>query len=284
MKCMDKEKKYKDYLLSGETFSITQSKFHKGILETLPVPKNTSKYYESNDYISHSDDRSTLFNKVFYLIKIQNIKYKINLIDSYSKKGELLDYGCGVGDFLIEAKRKGWSITGIEPSIKAATIANKKGVSNVFLPEKMKGFKDNHFDCVTLWHVLEHVQDLDTLIDQLKRVLKPNGKLVIAVPNYNSFDSQYYKEYWAAWDVPRHIWHFSRKGIKQLFNNKEMSIVKEKPLWFDSFYISLLSGKYKNDLLGYIISPIIGLISNIKGYFTKEFSSVIYIFEHNNQN
>ena len=131
-----------------------------------------------------------------------------------------------------------------------------------------------------MWHVLEHVPDLDFQIQQLKRLLKPNGTVIIAVPNFKSYDAKYYKSFWAAYDVPRHLWHFSKTAIEKLFANRNMKLIKIKPMWFDSFYVALLSEKYKNGKMNFIKGFFIGLISNCSGIVKKEFSSHIYIIKN----
>ena len=140
--------------------------------------------------------------------------------------------------------------------------------------------KENKFDVITMWHVLEHVPNLEKYISQLKQLLKPNGRLVIAVPNYKSFDAKYYKEFWAAYDVPRHLWHFSQKAIKDLFEKENMIVEKTIPMKLDSFYVSLLSEKYKNGKSNPVKAFHVGLLSNIKAKRTKEYSSLIYILKN----
>lgn len=174
-------------------------------------------------------------------------------------------------------KNEGWNITGIEPSDKAKEIAISKGVTFSY---SLENLEDHTFDVITMWHVLEHVPDLDFQMQQLKRLLKPNGTIIIAVPNFKSYDANHYKSFWAAYDVPRHLWHFSKTAIEKLFANQNMKLIKVKPMWFDSFYVSLLSEKYKNGKMNFIKGFFIGLISNCSGIVKKEFSSHIYIIKN----
>lgn len=269
----------KDFSVTGEEFELLMD-VNLQLLKTHPQPKNQElqKYYQSEDYISHTDAKRSWFEKIYHLVKQKAIRDKVNLIEYYNgTKGIVLDIGCGTGDFLAEAQKKNWKTVGMEPNDKAKTIANQKGV---FLVEAYDELKNHYFDVITMWHVLEHVPDLDFQIKELKRLLKPDGTIIIAVPNYKSFDALYYGKYWAAYDVPRHLWHFSKNAIQHLFAEKKLKLINIKPMWFDSFYVSLLSEKYKTGKMNVFSAFRIGLLSNLKGKNTKEFSSHIYIFKN----
>lgn len=269
--------KVKDFSVSGEFFSLLQNE-HSEILKTTPTPslENLSKYYESDDYISHTDSKRSLF-ETYHLVKRNAIRNKVKLISKNSAKGNLLDIGAGTGDFLVEAKNSGWQTTGIEPNEKAKALAQKKGIDFV---ENLEIISDNSFDVITMWHVLEHVPNLEYQLQQLKRICKPNGTIIIAVPNFKSFDAKHYKQFWAAYDVPRHLWHFSKRGIQKLFANYKIQLLEVKPMWFDSFYVSLLSEKYKTGKMNFIKGFCIGFVSNLSGIVKKEFSSHIYVFKN----
>ncbi len=269
--------KVKDFSVSQETFELQYNPEYD-LFKTVPVPSDLNKYYQSDDYISHTDSKRSLFEKFYHLVRQYTLSQKERLITSYaSKKGNLLDIGAGTGDFLSYAKSKKWKVVGIEPSLKAKEIAQKKGVSFV---ENTEEFSDNSFDVITMWHVLEHVEDLDKQLSELKRISKPGGIVIIAVPNFKSYDATYYKEYWAAYDVPRHIWHFSKTAILKLFLEKEFQLLKIHPMYFDSFYVSLLSEKYKTGKMNFIKAFFVGLLSNLKGMSSKEFSSHIYALKN----
>ena len=269
----------KDYSVSQETFDL----YHDEILDMLithpqPSLENLGKYYESEDYISHTDNKRSLFEKLYHFIKSIALKNKLHLINSLQpNKGQLLDIGAGTGDFLLVAKTDGWQIKGVEPSEKAKAIAINKGVSFV---EKTSELENNSFDVISMWHVLEHVPDLDKQIKELKRLLKPTGTLIIAVPNFKSFDAKHYGRFWAAYDVPIHFWHFSKTAIKLLFEKEEMKLEKVLPMKFDSFYVSLLSEKYKSGKMNFIKAFFLGLESNWKARRTFEYSSHIYIIKN----
>jgi 2-polyprenyl-3-methyl-5-hydroxy-6-metoxy-1,4-benzoquinol methylase len=240
---------------------------------------NLGKYYESEDYISHTDNKRSLFEKLYHFIKNIALKNKLNLINTLQpNKGRILDIGAGTGDFLSVAKNDGWMTTGVEPSDRAKAIAINKGVSFV---EQTSELENHSFDVISMWHVLEHVPDLDKQIKELKRLLKPTGTLIIAVPNFKSFDAKHYGKFWAAFDVPIHFWHFSKTAIKILFKKEEMKLEKVLPMKFDSFYVSLLSEKYKTGKMNFIKAFFIGLQSNWKAKKNLEYSSHIYILKNN---
>ncbi len=267
----------KDFSVSGESFTLLENKEYQ-LLKTHPTPslEILGKYYESSDYISHTDSKRTLFEKLYHFVKTNSLKNKVKLISNYNS-GSLLDIGAGTGDFLVVAKENNWITSGIEPNLKARNLALEKGVT---LMQSLVDFEKNSFDVITMWHVLEHVPDLENQIQELKRLLKPNGTIFIAVPNYKSFDAKHYKSFWAAYDVPRHVWHFSKTSISKLFENYNLKLVKIKPMWFDSFYVSLLSEKYKTGKMNFIRAFFIGSYSNFYGIVKKEFSSHIYIIKN----
>ena len=270
----------KDYSVSKEVFDLYYDEI-LDMLITSPQPSldNLGKYYESVDYISHTDSKRSLFEKAYHFVKSIALKNKLNLINSCSpNKGKLLDIGAGTGDFLLTAKEKGWITIGIEPSEKAKATAVKKGVEFSSSTEELES---HTFDVITMWHVLEHVPNLENQIKELKRLVKPNGTIIIAVPNFKSFDAKYYGKFWAAYDVPIHFWHFSKTAIKLLFEKEEIKLEKVLPMKFDSFYVSLLSEKYKNGKMNFIKAFWIGLVSNWKANRSLEFSSHIYVLKNN---
>ncbi|HFG0578538.1 TPA: class I SAM-dependent methyltransferase [Flavobacterium psychrophilum] len=271
--------KVKDNSISKESFELLIDE-ELQLLKTHPQPllDILPKYYESEDYISHTDGKRSLFEKMYQIVKSYSLNKKVSLINTlHLQKGSLLDIGAGTGDFLATAKKQGWQITGIEPNEKAKIISISKGVS---FAENLESISSHSFDVITMWHVLEHVPDLENQIKLLKRLLKPNGTIIIAVPNYKSFDAKYYGEFWAAYDVPRHLWHFSKTAIEKLFANENMKLIKMLPMIFDSFYVSLLSEKYKNGKMNFIKAFYIGLKSNMKAKRNLEYSSHIYVIKN----
>jgi 2-polyprenyl-3-methyl-5-hydroxy-6-metoxy-1,4-benzoquinol methylase len=267
----------KDYFKSQEAFDLVLDS-STGILITTPqpAPEDLAGYYESQAYISHSNTQKGIVPFLYGLVQKWSLKNKINLINSLSNhKGALLDIGAGTGNFCETSKQNSWDVYGVEPSEKAREVAAKK---NIFLHQSIEDFTGQQFDVITLWHVLEHLPDLENTITAIQKLLKPNGVLIVAVPNYNSFDAKHYKGFWAAYDVPRHLWHFSQKSMSKLFS-KNMKLLKTKPMIFDSFYVSLLSEKYKTGNSFAIKALWIGFLSNISALSTKEYSSLIYCFK-----
>lgn len=272
--------KVQDHSVSKENFELLLDP-ELELLKTHPQPalENLGSYYESEDYISHTDSKRSLFEKIYHIVKTYSLKKKVGLINSYhSQKGSLLDIGAGTGDFLVTAKASGWQTTGIEPNKNAKNLAISKGIS---FENSIESIENQQFDVITMWHVLEHVPDVEHQIKQLKRLLKPEGTLIIAVPNYKSFDAQHYGKFWAAYDVPRHLWHFSKISIQKLVSRENLKLAKILPMVFDSFYVSLLSEKYKTGKMNFSKAFWIGLRSNLNAYSTKEYSSHIYVIKNN---
>jgi 2-polyprenyl-3-methyl-5-hydroxy-6-metoxy-1,4-benzoquinol methylase len=279
----------KDHSVSGEDFDLIYNE-EFDFLETYPQPseEKLGDYYESEDYISHTDSKRNAFEKVYHFVKGIALKRKLKLINSFSdntpshlisEEKKLLDMGCGTGDFLQVAKDNNWSVSGIEPNENARTIANEKTNNSVFNIEHLLKFESHSFDVITLWHVLEHLPKLQSHIEIFESLLKPNGRLVIAVPNYKSYDATHYKNFWAAFDVPRHLWHFSQTSISRVVKTKNMEVIKTAPMIFDAYYVSLLSEKYKNGTMNPFKAFWIGAMSNWKAKRSTEYSSMIYIIK-----
>ncbi|MGB2760647.1 MAG: class I SAM-dependent methyltransferase [Maribacter stanieri] len=275
---LDKKIKFKtkDYLVSQENFTLIFDK-DSDMLITEPQPKNLEKYYDPKNYISHSDDKNSFIEKVYQQVKKITLNKKVKLIDQYSlNEKSLLDIGCGTGEFLAYAKNKNWNTVGVEVNQNARNKASNK---NLKIYKSLEDLPNRQFNIISLWHVLEHLTNLNEKISLIKRKLDDNGTLIIAVPNYKSYDAKHYKEFWAAYDTPRHLWHFSQDAIKILFEKHNYKITKTLPMYFDSFYVSLLSEKYKNGKSNYLKAFYRGLISNIKAKSNGEYSSLIYILK-----
>lgn len=268
--------KTSDHFLSKESFELLYDE-EMDMLVTHPIPNDITKYYESKDYISHSDGEGSFFEKTYQWVKRINLYNKISLVKKYAGSSRtLLDVGAGTGNFLIGARRKGWKVSGVEPNTDARRLASEKGIE---LQKNLNAINGEKFQIITLWHVLEHLPNLKESVQQLSELLEDDGTLIVAVPNFKSYDAQFYKSYWAAYDVPRHLWHFSRKAIENLFSYNYMELIKVKPMWFDSFYVSLLSEQYKKGKKNWFKAAWIGFWSNVKGIFSKEYSSHIYILQ-----
>jgi len=268
--------KTKDFSVSGESFKLCLVE-DLDMLVTEPVPDDLASYYESEDYISHTDAKSSFTDKLYQAVKQKNLKNKLQITDNQIDSNKsLLDIGAGTGDFLVIAKNGGYEVVGIEPNEKARQLAANKGISLQSNIDEVTGKK---FQAITLWHVLEHLPDLENQISKIISLLEDQGTLVIAVPNFKSFDAKHYGPYWAGYDVPRHLWHFSRSSISKLFETHHMEVVQILPMWFDAFYVSMLSEKYKGNKLYLINAFFVGLWSNLKALFTKEYSSLVYVLK-----
>ncbi len=266
----------KDFTVSGETYQVKKNEEFE-MLVTVPVPKNLGDYYKSEDYISHTDSKKSLFDKVYQSVKNITLKRKLKLINSFNTSSKnILDVGAGTGDFLKVCATNSWNVFGSEPDLGARNIAFKKGIT---LEEDLSKFNNHQFDVITLWHVLEHVENLEEYISTLQKLLTKNGKLIIAVPNYKSYDAKHYQQFWAAFDVPRHLWHFSQTSISKLFAKENMIVEKTLPMKFDAYYVSLLSEKYKSGAMKPISTFFKGLKSNLIAKSTNEYSSLIYVLK-----
>ena len=263
-----------DYSVSKEEFFLEYEPVYK-LYRTTPVPQELGRYYQSDAYISHTDGKKGLFEKLYQWVKTYTLQQKIKLIEHYVPQGKLLDIGAGTGDFLRVAAQRGWSVSGVEPEKKARDRAEEKGI---LLKEDKTHITDT-YQVITLWHVLEHVPNLQEQIAFLKDHLTIGGLLVIAVPNYRSRDAQHYGKYWAAYDVPRHLWHFSQESIRLLFTEKGFQLIGVKPMPFDAFYVSLLSEKYKTGSMNFLKGGYQGLLSNLSALKTGEYSSLIYLLK-----
>ncbi len=279
-KTFSKELSCKDHTYSKKEFQI-ESCNSCGFWFTNPVPEpeKIGAYYKSDEYVSHTKTKKGLINFVYHIVKTYAIKQKFKLVKPYfSSSASLLDYGCGAGDFLAYCNSKNVLVKGYEPSEEARKVAVENSKSNVCHTNEIHNEKHS-FDVITMWHVLEHVYDLNADFKQLVSLLKNDGRLVIAVPNRESFDANNYGEYWAAYDLPRHLYHFSKKDIKTFAKKHDLMIEKIIPMVFDSFYVSMLSEKYKN---GNLLSGVFtGLKSNLFGRKNAEpnHSSLIYILK-----
>ncbi len=273
----------KDHSVSGEQFQLVFDEVLE-MYNTEPQPslEHLASYYESEDYISHTDAKRNLFEKIYHWVRSYMLSKKMSLVATNTKSNgkKVLDIGCGTGDFLAIAQKYKWEIAGVEPDAQARTIAAQKTGIEIHSNDWLSQIPDHSFDAITMWHVLEHVPNLAEQIETLKRIIKPNGSIFIAVPNFKSHDATHYKEFWAAYDVPRHLWHFSQKSIKSLFGKENMKVVKILPMKFDAYYVSLLSEKHKTGKMNPIKGFYRGFVSNFKAMSSSEYSSLIYVLKN----
>ncbi|QDK83958.1 class I SAM-dependent methyltransferase [Spirosoma sp. KCTC 42546] len=269
----------KDYLVSLQNFTIQECQAC-GFRLTNPRPDANSigSYYKSEDYVSHNDEGKGVINMAYRIVRNYTLDSKLRLINKLNgRQGRVLDVGCGTGAFLESCKKGGWQIIGMEPDRDARTIAQKKLEAEI-KPNLNALTGTKPVDIITLWHVLEHIPNLNEVIPQLHQLLERKGTLLIAVPNSDSYDAQYFKEFWAAYDVPRHLYHFTPTTIKPLFEKHGFKLVEKKPMVFDAFYIAMLSTRYQGGKTDYLKSVRIGLASNTEASRTGNSSSLIYQF------
>ena len=249
-----------DHLVSQEQFDLLHD-VELDMLVTSPQPnqKDLPRYYDSDTYISHTDSKKGLVPFLYQQVKKHALRKKLRLINRLNQgAGQLADLGAGTGGFLEIAKREGWEVSGVEPDHGARELALRKGLE---LQESIASLCGKQFDVVTLWHVLEHLPDLEEQIKIIMGLVRPGGHLVVAVPNWRSFDARYYKTFWAAYDVPRHLWHFSKNSLEPLFS-ESMDLGMVRPMVFDSYYVSLLSEKYRSGKTFSFKALMVGLWSN----------------------
>jgi 2-polyprenyl-3-methyl-5-hydroxy-6-metoxy-1,4-benzoquinol methylase len=269
----------KDYTVSQNTFSIVKCN-NCGFHFTNPIPKieDIGGYYKSDSYVSHSSTNKGLINKIYQLVRKRTLKQKVNLLRKLSKGKNHLDIGAGTGHFINATTQAGFNSLGLEPDEDARALAIKLHNVNIKPLEQLFVLKENSMDVITMWHVLEHVYNLKEDLKQITSALKDDGVMIVAVPNMSSYDAKKYKQFWAAYDLPIHLYHFQPNDIKNLFAQYDMKIDKILPMKFDSYYVSMLSEKYKG---GNIVSAFFtGLISNLKAS-TNSYSSQIYILRKN---
>ncbi len=263
-----------DYSVSQESFALVQCSRCK-LVFTNPRPdeKRIIEYYKSDNYISHSNKSNNLINTVYRISRYFTLRTKYHLIKKYVKTGSILDFGSGTGHFIEYMSDKGWNATGYEPNTLPPTNSQV-----TYLDNFTKINSDSKYEIITAWHVIEHVHELQKTIKQLRKSLGKNGYLIIAVPNLNSYDAKHYKQHWAAYDTPRHLYHFSQKSFNTLISNLKMKIISTHPMKLDAYYVSWLSEKYlgTNNLFKAIIT---GFQSNKAASKTGEYSSLIYILK-----
>ena len=271
-----------DYTVSQNPFNIVGCK-QCSFRFTNPRPTNDNlpEFYKSINYISHSDTKKGFVSQVYHFVRKYTLNQKLKLLKANVAVGNLLDYGCGTGTFLKQANAKGWNSFGTEPDEGARELSNSNKRLAFGNKQELNAFDPLiTFNAITLWHVLEHVTDLPETLNFFKQKLNQNGALIIAVPNYNSYDAKHYKAHWAAYDLPRHLYHFEAKTISQLLAKYGFALHETYPMKFDSFYVSMLSEKYLSGRINYLKALLVGLRSNLKAKKATDYSSVIYVFKH----
>ena len=274
----------KDFTVSGKEFPIAHCWQCNGrFTQQVPTQNEIGKYYQSENYISHSDTREGLVNSLYHKVRKRTLQQKFAIVERETKikSGKILDVGSGTGAFLHQMQQGGWKVTGLEPDEGARQKAKQLYGLDFLSPDNLFRLQHGHFNAITLWHVLEHVHDLKGYLSQLKVLLAPGGVLFIAVPNYTSYDALHYQQFWAAYDVPRHLYHFSPECIEKLMSANGLHIHRKLPMWYDSFYVSMLSEEYRTGKRNLLRAFTVGLASNAKALRKAErCSSVIYVIRH----
>lgn len=266
----------RDYFLTGEKFKIFQDP-HTGLMKTVPQPprEKLCEYYKSEDYLSHQDDAKSAFAKAYKAVKRQRLKAKAKTVKKYVQNGRHLDIGTGTGDLVKFLHDSGVSSTGVELEDNARKIASRKQI-RVF--KDTQNLDDGMYSVVTMYHVLEHVDDLKEQVQELRRLISPDGYLILALPNYDSADAKIFQEHWAGYDVPRHLYHFNDHAVEHLFSNQFKVIESKKQFW-DAYYVSILSARYKNWPLPVISGSLVATWSNLLAIFTEQTSARLYILK-----
>ncbi|MEP1096746.1 MAG: class I SAM-dependent methyltransferase [Cyclobacteriaceae bacterium] len=268
-----------DHTVSHESFALVKcTKCELVFTNPRPRADELNKYYQSDAYISHTDRANSILNTIYKLVRTYTLAQKRSLVNSFKANGTILDYGCGTGDFLRSMQKNSWTTFGVEPNDYAREIAKKKNKG--LIASNISEFSpDVSFDVVTAWHVLEHVADLRETLKLIRKRIVKDGYLILAVPNLKSYDATTYMEKWAAYDVPRHLYHFSQTSLQNLAEKTKFKLVATLPMKFDSYYVSMLSEKYRSGKSKLTKGLLTGLRSNINASKTGEYSSLIYVLK-----
>lgn len=275
--------KVKDYTVSKQEFEILHcDSCTARFTQDVPEQNAIGDFYKSDDYISHTNKGKGVINSLYKKVRVRTLKQKALLVKKFTGKtsGTLLDVGSGAGAFLDTMRKNSWVVTGLEPDIDARTVCKLTYGIEARPSQDLFELNPENFDAITLWHVLEHIHSLHDYLEQLRKLLRREGKLFIAVPNYSSKDAKVYGKYWAGYDVPRHLYHFTPMAMQQLLRQHGLRIIKMLPMWYDSFYVDLLSSKYKSGKTNFISAGLHGLASNLNAIGkVEECCSVIYVIE-----
>jgi 2-polyprenyl-3-methyl-5-hydroxy-6-metoxy-1,4-benzoquinol methylase len=273
----------KDHSVSREVFVIMECRVcNLRFTQDAPAETSIGRYYQSGEYISHSNTSKGFINGLYQRVRKRTLRQKQRLIEKVTglEEGKLLDLGAGTGAFASQMNKAGWNVTALEPDAGARIVAKDQFDIELRDTNTFSMLENGTFGVITMWHVLEHVHDLHGYVKKLADLLNDNGILVIAVPNYQSTDAAKYGEYWAAYDVPRHLYHFSPKSMMVLMEAYGLTISKHMPMWYDSFYVSMLSSKYQKGKTKLVSSVINGIRSNARALGdVKKCSSIIYIIK-----
>lgn len=269
-----------DHLVSGDSFLIRRCNACSFCFTCdTPSEKEIDRYYLSEDYISHSDKRLSLTDRLYHLARSCMLGRKHRLVTAVTRKktGTLLDAGSGTGYFASYMQQRGWKVTGIELSEQARNYsASRFGITAV-APAALMNMPARSADCITFWHVIEHLYDPAMWMREAGRILKDDGKCLIALPNLASADAKWFGRRWAALDVPRHLWHFTPATMTRFVSDNGFTCNKIRSLPLDVFYISVLSYRNRGCRLSLIRGLMTGALLSVSSFFRKYgASSLIY--------
>lgn len=271
-----------DFYASGEKFELYSCEdCHFLFTQGIPAGPDMDRYYESPDYISHSDTKKGLMNAAYHRVRKYMLKRKVRLVirESHQPAGNLLDIGTGTGYFPAAMMKKGWHVEAVEKNAHARAFAGTKFNLEVKDESALDGYQPGTFDVITLWHVMEHLENLNETWDKAYQLLTDKGIFIVAVPNHASYDAGIYGANWAAYDVPRHLWHFTPATIQQFASKHGFIMAERHPMPFDAFYVSMLTEKNMKRAFPLLRGMYTGLMAWFSSLVRKErSSSMIYVF------
>ena len=240
-----------------------------GMISTNPRLdfEELSDHYKNKNY--HPQNRENrIFNCFYRIAQIFNNRSKKKLIQKYHCKGFLLDYGGGDGQFCRYMSRNNWNTHIYEPYLKIS------GIKGGFVSDK-KEVKSGFYDVISMFHSLEHIYDLDDAFSLISRSLIEKGVLIVSVPNYNAAERPWFKSKWIAYDVPRHVHHFTIESIKKILDKYGFEIIDYRPMYIDTIYNIIMS--YNSRLEVILKAPLLILIMLAKIFIYKSKASSIML-------
>jgi SAM-dependent methyltransferase len=266
----------------GEVFPLVQcSQCGFVYLSPRPSQESIGSHYEDEGYHPHQAEAAGVVDRIYRISRDWNLRYKRWMVESHHRKGALLDFGCGTGEFLAEMRANGWQVTGVEPAAQARAVAEGLGVR---ASADLEGC-DGPYDVITLWHVLEHVHEAAGQFRRLCELLTPGGILVMALPNIGSVDSRAYGANWVALDAPRHLFHFRPQDVRRFAVARGLTPAGGGVLPLDTPYNVLLSEQLAGQvvrgtrLFGLFRAIRVALAASIRGAIDRSrSSSPVYVF------
>ena len=235
-----------DYLQLTDRLSILPTNYHLvqcqcSFVYLNPRPKidNISSYYPSEKYDPHYMSNKSIWIKFYHFVQFFTLRWKYSKIPDIHRSRNLLDIGAGQGEFASFMSKRGWNVVIQDANID---IIDKNIPHDYnFVKDLQQINESESFNVITLWHSLEHIHNIKDLYSQINRLLAPEGVLLIAVPNLQAPEKKSFGVKWAAYDAPRHLYHFHPDSIKRLCMKYDFKIVRKFSLFQDSPYNILLS-------------------------------------------